>query len=701
MNRTAEKFEQVMELVHRHRGLILPIVAAGLIFAILVPLPTMLMDILLAGNIALAALILLTTIYVSNPLEFSVFPSLLLGATLFRLVLNIATTRLILTAGENGADPQTAQFAAGHVIWAFSQFVAIGSLEVGVILFTIIAVIQFVVITRGASRISEVAARFVLDAMPSKQMAVDADLNAGLIDESQAHTRRHEIAREADFYGAMDGASKFIRGDAAAGVLITLVNILGGLYMGMVRYDWSFSETIQLFTRLTIGDGLVAQIPSLIISVAAALLVTRSRTRTNLGEEMVGQLTSRPIVLGITAVFLGLLAFTSLPKVPLILVGIGLGGLAYLLSRNEDEVEEFSEKTPSTLPAARNSDPAKIVKPTVIEPLRIELGYALVCLVDETEGGDLLDRISALRKQLGDQLGLLVPPVKITDNMSLECRTYQINIRGSRVAVGQLQPRRMMALSGEETLGEIHGIVTTEPTFGTPAIWIARSQRDEAEMLGYTVVEPSAVLTTHLEEVIRVHAAELLSRQQITQLLDTLAEAAPVLVKEARERFRIGQIQKVLQNLLGEGVPIRDMETILESLCDSPESIHDPDALTERVRWALRRLLTQQFCESDGRLWCVSLTDSLENEIGETIGAYESEVAPGNGSPRTKQISKMLAEGLTRLTHQGRKPIVLCSAQVRLPLKKMLSTAMPEVAVLGYNEVDSAEVQSVGRIGIE
>jgi len=699
MAQAAGNLEMAARLVHRHRGLLLPLGAAALIFAVLVPLPPALMDVLLAGNIALAAIILLTTIHVASPLEFSVFPSLLLGATLVRLVLNVATTRLILTAGAEGRSMSEAQVAAGHVIWAFSRFVTGNSLAVGVVLFAIIAIIQFVVITKGAARISEVAARFVLDAMPGKQMAIDADVNAGLIDEGEAHRRRLRIAQEADFYGAMDGASKFLRGDAVAAVIITLVNIGGGLYTGMVQYGWSFEQTLGLFTRLTIGDGLVTQIPAFIVSISAALIVTRSTVRTNLGEEVISQLTGRPVALAITAAFLAALMLTSLPKAPLLLLGIGCAGLALILSRRARP--DAPGRREGTSPGEPNERKKRSEQPRLgVDPLRIEMGFALVALLDCTDGGGLLDRIAALREQVGCELGLPVPQVKICDEMSLDSKAYVVKIRGVKVASGQLYPAKLLALGGEQAEEQIAGLRTTEPAFGTPAVWIAQSQRRQAETLNYTIVEPAAVLATHLGEIIRTHAAELLSRQQVKKLLDELKAEAAVVVDEATSRFTVGQIHRVLQNLLRERVPICDLEVILETMCDEGASVADAGALTERVRDSLGRVLTQQYCDDDGKLWCVSLTASLEEEL---CGNYLP--TEGGGTPvspkRARQVARAVADGIARLTSQGRRPVLVCDPQVRPALRRMIAPVMPGVTILGYNEIENADVQSVGSVGIE
>jgi len=688
--------------LHRHRGLILPLAATGLIFAVLVPIPPVLMNVLLVGNITLAAVILLTTIYVNSPLEFSVFPSLLLLATLVRLVLNVATTRLILTAGEGGRSMQEAQLAAGQVIWAFSHFVTAGSLEVGVILFTILAVIQFVVITKGAARVSEVAARFVLDAMPGKQMAIDADLSAGLIDEGQAHVRRQEISRQADFYGAMDGASKFVRGDAVAAVIITLVNITGGLYIGMVRYGWSADQTVGLFTRLTIGDGLVAQIPAFIISVSAALIVTRSASKSNLPEEVIGQLTSRPIVLVIVAGFLASLTFTSLPKAPLLLIGTGCVGLAWVLSRRRKAAAD-GDGSPagSVRGAADRSEDQRLGMLLTIDPLRIDLGYALVPLVDGERGADLLGRIAKLRRSIASDLGMVVPSVKIADDMSLEPGQYVVAVRGVKAASGRLHPRRLLAVGGEDTTGELAGPEAWDPLTTRPAVWISHDQKQRAESLNYTIKSPAAILAEHLGEVIRIHAADLLSRQQTSRLMDKIRQLAPDVVTEAIECFGLGKIHKLLQNLLADGVPIRDMEMILETICEGAARSKDVDEVTALVRLALSRALTQRYCGGDGKLWCVSLAPALAEEIRRQADKSDSPELLADSPARARRISEALADGLARLTRHGRSPIVLCDPKIRAPLRKMIAPVMPRATVLAYNEVDSAEVQFVGSVGIE
>lgn len=686
--------ERVAETVARHRGLVLPAGAAALILVILVPLPPVLIDILLAANIALAAIILLTTIHVSSPLEFSVFPSLLLTATLFRLVLNVATTRLILTCGADGRSLSEAQFAAGSVIWSFSRFVTSGSLTVGVILFSIIAVVQFVVITRGASRISEVAARFVLDAMPGKQMSIDADLGSKLIDEHQARDRRDRIGREADFYGAMDGAGKFLRGDAVAGVLITLVNIVGGLYVGVALYGWSFPHTMELFTRLTIGDGLVTQVPALIVAISAALLVTRSAARANLGEEFISQLTARPVALVITAVFLATLAFTSLPKAPLLLLGVGCAGLGWILSRRQKDADAKAEIARNTASAAHEPQGDDIEELLRVEPVSLELGFSLVRFIEPSEGGDLLERIAALRRQLARELGLVLPTVRVSDNLHLEAHGYVVRIRSAKVADGRLYPGRLLAVAGAETnpAAALEGIETPDPTFGAPAVWIGQDSREHAERLGYTVVEAPNVLMTHLAETLRRHAAELLSREQVARLLEHLRRRCENLVAEATELMGTGKIRTVLRNLLRERVPIRDLETILEALVENAAQTSDPEELTETVRPALVRTLSQQYCDERSRLWCVHLNEDIERQVRSYADGGGAEML---GADLPGSVSQKILSELEILTSRGCPPVVLCPPQLRRTVRGLLSAQAPEAAVLGYNEVDSVQVQSV------
>ena len=592
--------------LQRYRSLLLPVGFIALLAVVVVPLPPVVMDLLLVANLALAALILMTTIFVTSPLDFSVFPSLLLGTTLMRLVLNIATTRLIL--GAEGSSAEEARDAAGSVIETFASMVTSGSLVVGAILFIILIIVQFVVITKGATRISEVAARFTLDAMPGKQMAIDADLNAGLIDERDAKRRREEISSEADFYGAMDGAAKFVRGDAIAGILITLINVLGGFAIGVFQNGWGLAESAEVFTSLTIGDGLVSQIPALIISIAAGLIVTRSSGKSDLGTDLTGQLTGKSAALGVTAAFLGVMAFTGLPMLPLLALAAVLGGLWWVMSRNEGEVAARAAARADES-AQADAEPEPIDAALAVDALELEVGYGLVKLVDQSQGGDLLERISGVRRQLAGELGVVMPPVRIHDNMQLSPQDYHIKLRGNIVASGRLYPGQLLAIDSGAAPADgpaLRGTATREPAFGQRALWIESGQRSRAESLHYVVVGPSEVAATHLAEVVRSHAAEMLSREETATLITNLREKAPKLCEEVlgsatggsggagggssnEGLVRPGELQRVLQNLLSERVPIRDLETIVETLGDWATRTKDLEVLTEYVRNALRR----------------------------------------------------------------------------------------------------------------
>ena len=686
-----------MGLVQRHRSVVFPVAVASLVLVLLVPLPPVILDLLLSANITLAAVILLTTIYVGSPLEFSVFPSLLLSTTLFRLVLNVATTRLILTAGEGGRSPEEASVAAGHVVLAFGNFVAGGSLAVGLIIFIILVVIQFVVITKGATRISEVAARFTLDGMPGKQMAIDADLNAGTINEQQARERRETISREADFYGAMDGSSKFVRGDAIASIIITIVNICGGLYVGMVQYKWDLSHCVELFTKLTIGDGLVTQIPAFLISISAGLIVTRSTAKSNLGEELITQLTSRPVALVIAAGFLLMLSLTGLPSLPLILLGGSCVGVAFVVSRGRKVALATAGAAEQTV--RPKAEAPKAEEMLGVDPMQLEVGYGLVRLVDASQGGDLLDRIGNLRRQIATEVGLLVPPIRIRDNMQLEANTYVVKIRDVEVARGEVVPGQWLAMDSGAAGGKLLGEQTTEPAFGLPAVWIAENQKDRAEMLNYTVVEASAVLATHLTEVIRRHGHTLLTREQVNKLLEKLKEKSPNLVDEVvPSQLKPGQIQKVLANLLRERVPIRDLETVVETLSDWIGRTQDLDVLTEYVRNALARSICQQLRDSEGKLWCVTLDPALEDTINAHIERSDRGTIISIPPQLAKRITDRIARELEKLVTSGKPPVVLCSPPVRAPVRRLIEPVLPNVSVLGYNEIDSVQVESVAMV---
>jgi len=672
--------------VIKHRGLLLPISALALILVILIPLPTPIMDLLLLINITLSGVVLLTVMYIRGPLDFSSFPSLLLGTTLFRLVLNIATTRLILTNGD-----------AGHVVATFGGFVAGGSLIVAIIIFAIIVVVQFVVITKGATRIAEVAARFTLDGMPGKQMAVDADLNAGTITDEDAKRRRSDITREADFYGAMDGASKFVRGDAVAGIIITFVNILGGIYVGLVQLGLPIGETFRRFTILTIGDGLVSQLPAFIVSISAAMIVTRSAAKKNLGEELLGQLTSQPIALALTAAFLAVLAMTPLPKPPLVLLAISTLATAYLLSKR-DQAVLAQETAAKSKPAAAE----RVEKHLSPDPMELNVGYGLIRLVDRKQGGDLLDRITNMRRQVAQELGIVVPPIRIRDDIQLQPNMFQVKLKGLQIGTGEVLPGHLLAIDAGAVTERVSGIETKEPAFGLPAMWIGDEQRHEAEHRNYTVVEPTSVISTYLVELVRRHADELLTRQEVNRLLDHLKESASKLVEEVIPNvLKPGDVQRVLQGLLRERVPIRDLESILEAVADVAGRTKDPEILTEYARNTLARTLCHQHKADDGRIHCITLDPGLEQLIGKGLERSDhGTVLTLPPQLQTKIVAAIRSQVEKAATAtRGRPPVLLTPPQIRLWLRKMLEVQLPSVAVLSYNEiVRGFEVESHGMV---
>ena len=684
----------IQAFIERNRNLLMPVAALGLIFVVLTPLPTPMMDFLLVANITISALVLITVMYIASPLELSVFPSLLLGLALFRLVLNTATTRLILSNAEDGTA------AAGYVIETFGQFVAGGSLAIGLIIFVIIVVIQFVVITKGATRIAEVAARFTLDGMPGKQMAVDADLNAGTISEEEAKQRRKDITREADFYGAMDGASKFVRGDAIAGIIITLINIMGGFYVGMVELDppYSFQDTVRIFTTLTIGDGLVSQIPAFIVSLSAAMIVSRSVSKTNFGEELLTQMLSRPVALALTAAFVGALMLTPLPKTPLFMLLIATGGMAYFIKQGQvKKIQATAAKK-----RAEPKGPDKVEEMLVVDPMELEVGYGLIKLVDRKQGGDLLDRIGNIRRQQASELGIVVPPIRIRDNIQLEPNQYAIKLRGVQIARGETLPGQLLAIDSGLVTEKISGMDTTEPAFGLPALWINEDQKQLAEHRNYTVVEASSVLATHLTEIIKKHADELLTRESVNRLLDNLKETSPKVVEEVVPNvLKVGEIQKVMQALLRERVPVRDLEIVLETLGDWAPRTKDPEVLTEYVRNALARTICQMHRSRDNKIYCLTLDPAIEDLVNKHLERSDR----GTTLTMSPELQNRIAAATKAEAEKaiqssgGQTPVVLCSPQVRAWVRRIIEAALPQVAVLAFNEiVRGVEIESLGLV---
>ena len=674
--------------------LVLPILISASIMVIFVPISTGLMDILLSLNISLGVVILLTTLFVTKPLELSIFPSVLLATTMFRLVLNIATTRLILSHAHTEGE-----FAAGYVIKNFADFVASGNIIVGLIIFVIIFIIQFVVITKGATRVSEVAARFTLDAMPGRQMAIDADLNAGVIDEREAKRRREEITQSADFFGAMDGASKFVRGDAIAGILITLVNIVAGLFIGMLMYQMTLTDAATIFTKLTIGDGLVSQVPALLISLATGLLVTRSSHSTNLPEQFVGQLLSKPIVLVLTSIFLMILMLTELPKVPLGMIAASSIGLALIMTRKTKKIQEA--ETQSAAAEKQQTTPAEDTPEghLKIDPMELELGVGLIPLADPAKGGDLLDRIHRLRKEVASEIGIILPRVRIRDSLSIDQNHYRIKISGQPVAAWLVYPDLFMAIASGTEAGKIEGLETVEPAYGTPALWIEESNKEQAQIYGYTVVEPNAVIATHLLETVRKHADEILTRDATQALLDELKKESPAVVDEVSKVLTLAQVQQVLQLLLREQIPIKQLGMILEVLGDHGAQTKDPIILTTLVRQKLARVICTRYRDANNVLNVVMLDPALEDQIRAGFELGPNGLFIRMSPQQQEHLCKKILSEVDKLTKQNYPAIVLVNPLIRAALRYMTEATIPGLIVLSHAEITrDTQIASFGYV---
>ncbi len=680
----------------RYSDLIMALAVLSVVVMLIVPLPEWLLDTCLVVNLAGAALIFLTTLYVNEPLQFSVFPSLLLIATLFRLSLNIAATKLILGQGS-----------AGRVIEAFGNFVVGGDYVVGVVAFLILVIVQFVVITNGAGRVAEVAARFTLDAMPGKQMAIDADLNAGLITEEQAKERRKAIEEEADFYGAMDGASKFVRGDAIAAVLIIIINIVGGFLIGLRNGQGDAMTVLRTYTLLTVGEGLVAQIPALFISTAAGILVTRTATQTHIGQDLFSQLFSRARPAWIVAGMLVTMALVpGFPIIQLLLLAAALGGIGYAVTQGEKARTRRAETpAPRRQPAPESPKGPEAVLPLLtVDTIELELGLGLLGLVDASAGGDLVERINLIRRQTALELGIVLPSVRIRDNLQLKNQQYTIKIKGEMVAAGEVYPQHLLAMGVDDPqqMESLGGIPTREPAFGMSAYWIPVDRRDAAEMMGCTVVEPSAVVATHLTEVIKQHAADILTRQDVQTLLDHIKQSNAAVVQElVPDLMSVGEVQKVLQHLLRERIPIRDLGTILETLADYAPRTKDLDQLGELVRASLARTITRQYIASNGVLYVMTLEPSLEGRLREcvqpTASGLQLAIDTGFASALLREIGTQ-AENMAAM---GYMPVILCSSHIRLPLRRLIERSMPSVACIAYNEVASGvTVEAVAMVNV-
>lgn len=658
-----------------------------------IPLPSVILDILLALNITLSLTVLLVTMFTQSPLEFSAFPSVLLLLTLFRLALNVSSTRLILLYGH-----------AGEIIDAFGDFVVGGDMVVGFIIFLILVVIQFVVITKGAERVAEVAARFTLDAMPGKQMSIDADLNSGLITEDEARQRRVDVQREADFYGAMDGASKFVKGDAVAGIIITILNLLGGIGVGYLRMGLTVQQSLQTFALLTVGDGLVSQIPSLMVSTATGIIVTRAASDSNMGADITTQLTARPGVFTIAGGLLfGFSLVPGLPTRPFFILALA-SLLIGFRGRRRETVQQQATLQAEQMAAAQAQEgrAESVVNLLAVDPLEIELGFGLIALADAAQGSELSERINMIRRQFVLDLGFIVPIIRIRDNIQLQPNTYVVKVKGVPVGEGELMLDHLMAMNPGSATANIAGIATKEPAFGLPAWWIREEERERAEILGYTVVDPATVLATHLTELIRAYAPDLLGRQQVQQLLDHVGEYAPAVVEEVvPDLLTVGQVQKVLGNLLREGVPIRDMVTILETLGDYAPLTKDVDLLTEYVRQALGRVIVRQYVEPGQALQVLTLEPELEQLILDSVQRTEGGNYLNLEPSILESILNSVGKEATRLVNMGQTPVVLTAPLVRLYFKRLTERAFDRLVVLSYNELDPAqEVRSVGVVKI-
>ena len=673
----------------RARDISLPVIIVAIVLAFIIPLPSAVIDVLLAVNIMVSVIILLNTIYMREALQMSIFPSLLVITTLFRLALNVSTTRLIIGRGE-----------AGGVIEGFGRFVGGNDLVVGFIIFIVITLVNFMVITRGAERVAEVAARFTLDAMPGKQMAIDADLNSGLIDEAEAKERRKKIQKEADFYGSMDGASKFVKNDAIMGIVITVLNIVGGIIMGMVTRGESIQEALQTYAILTIGDGLVSQIPALMISTSTSFIVTRAASESDMGTDFLKQVFSNPKVLYIASALSFILAF-FLPTIPFLILATVLAFLGYTLSRQQIAEQKQQEVQIEETEVEEIRKPENVVSLLQVDPIEVEFGYGIIPLADVNQGGDLLDRVVTIRRQLALELGMIVPIIRLRDNIQLAPNEYQIKVKGVDVARGELMLDRYMAMDPGLAEEEIDGIKTTEPAFGLPATWITEDQRDRAEMLGYTVVDPPSVMATHLTEVIKKYAHELTGRQEVQALLDNVKQNYPVIVEELIPKLMtVGEIQKVLANLLKEGVSIRDMVTILEALADYAPVTNDTDMLTEYVRQRLGRAISRRFF-SDQNTSVITLDPKLEQLMLDSLQKTETGTYLTLEPGVTNQILGSLSRQVHKLVQLGKQPIVLASPVVRLYFRKLADQAIPGIVVLSYNELDpELEIQSAGVVSI-
>lgn len=675
--------------IQKYSDVIIAITLVMIVIMMIIPLPTVLLDFLICLNITIALIVIMSAIYNEEALDLSVFPSLLLVTTLFRLALNISSTRLILINGY-----------AGEVITAFGNFVVGGNAVVGFIMFIILVIINFIVITKGSERVAEVSARFTLDAMPGKQMSIDADLNQGAITDEEAKERREKIQREADFFGAMDGATKFVKGDAIAAIIIMIINIGGGFVIGMVMRDLEAIESLQTYTLLTVGEGLVSQIPALLISTATGIIVTRAASEGNLGHDLVKQLVNNERIFFINAGVLGMLSIVpGLPGIPFFALACFCGIIGYNLHRSTAVPAEVSEEEQEVKERAEATKPENIVSLLQVDPMELEIGYSLIPLVDTGQGGDLLDRIVMIRRQCALELGLVVPTIRIRDNIQIKPNAYIVKLKGMEIARGELMLDHFLAMNSGTVFEEVPGIETIEPAFGLPALWIPESEREQAELNGYTVVDAVSVLATHLTEIIKQHASEILGRQETQNLIDNLAKTHQTLVNEVvPELMGVGEIQKVLANLLDERISIRDMATIMEVLADYARATKDTEILTEYVRHAMARQITQQVVQ-DNTLPCITLDPALENRIAGGVQRTDHGSYVSLDPDSMRRMTSSLNAEIEKLSNMGYQPVVLTSPAVRLYFRKLVARSTPGLIIVSHAEINpSVEIQILGVV---
>ncbi|MBW3696382.1 flagellar biosynthesis protein FlhA [Vibrio sp. T187] len=674
-----------------------PIMVLATLAMVVLPIPAFLLDMFFTFNIALAMVVLLVTVYTRRPLDFAAFPTVLLIATLLRLALNVASTRVVLLNGHEGGD------AAGNVIEAFGNVVIGGNYAVGLVVFLILMIINFMVVTKGAGRISEVSARFTLDALPGKQMAIDADLNAGLIDQEQARTRRFEVTKEADFYGSMDGASKFVKGDAIAGILILFINIIGGLSIGMVQYDLEFGNAIEIYTLLTIGDGLVAQIPSLLLSIAAAMMVTRQNTDEDMGQQLVFQMFDNPKALMITAGILGVMGIVpGMPHFSFLSLAIIAGAAAYYINKKQKDAAK-EPSVPATQEAGGEASSQKELSWDDVQPVDIiglEVGYRLIPLVDRDQGGELLERVKGVRKKLSQDFGFLIPAVHIRDNLELTPNSYRITLMGVAVGEAEIRPDQELAINPGQVYGMIEGEPTIDPAFGLEAVWIREEQREHAQALGYTVVDSSTVLATHLSQLLTNNASQLIGHEEVQNLLEMLSRSTPKLVEGfVPDQLSLGVVVKVLQNLLNEAIPIRDIRTIVQTLSEYSGKSQEPDILTAAVRISLKRLIVQEINGIEPELPVITLIPELEQILHQTMQASGGESA-GIEPGLAERLQTSLSQATQEQELKGEPAVLLTSGVLRSTLAKFVKNTIPSLRVLSYQEIpDEKQIRIVQAVG--